>query len=83
MAPRRPGLKLNRKTVAKILHNDKGGRAAVKAAAERILARVNDPEAFIAEYHTDRYVAGVVVPADKQARDGIGTRAAQAEASGR
>lgn len=78
----RQGFKLNRKTVAKILHNDKGGQAAVRAAAERILARVDDPEAFISEYHTDRFVAGVVVPADKQARYGAGTRAAQAEASG-
>jgi hypothetical protein len=73
----RPGFRLNRKTVAKILHNDKGGQAAVKAAAEKILANIDDDEAFIAEYHTDRYVNGIVVPADKQAKHGTATRAVQ------
>lgn len=33
-------------------------------------------ESFITEYHTDRYVNGVVVPADLQAKDGVATRAA-------
>lgn len=77
---KKAGFKLNRKTISKILHNEDGGK---RAAAQRILDRIDDPEAFLQVYHTDREVVGVVVPADRQARDGIGTRAAQAEASGR
>lgn len=78
----RPGFKRNSRVVAGILHNDPGGKAAVKAAAERVLAATNDPEAFITEYDTDRYVAGVVVGADKQAKHGTATRAANQVANG-
>lgn len=76
------GFKRNGKAIAGILHNDPGGKAAVKAAAEKILARVNtdnashSDEAFLTEYHTDRYVAGVVVRAEDQAKHGTATRAA-------
>lgn len=69
------GARINRKTIAKILRTHDGGK---RAAAERILARMNDPEAFIQVYQTDREVVGVVVPADKQAKDGIATKAANA-----
>lgn len=70
------GFRRNAKTVAKILRDDPNLKAAVRAAAERVLAEINDPDARIEEYETDRYVAAVVVPADRQARDGIATRAA-------
>ncbi|MGV0793022.1 hypothetical protein [Mycolicibacterium sp. XJ1819] len=74
---RKAGFRLNRKTIAKILHNDPGVRRAVDAAAEKVLAKTGDEEAFLTEpYHTDRYVRGVMVPADKQAKNGTGTRAA-------
>lgn len=82
----KPGFKRNSKTVANILHNDPGGQAAVMAAAEQIKAQIeangqfdgsHSDEVFISEYHTDRYVAGVNVPADDQAKYGTGTRAAQ------
>lgn len=75
----KPGFKLNRKTIAKILHTVDGGK---RAAAQRILDQIDDPEAFLVEYHTDREVIGIVVPADKQARDGIATRAAQRAKNG-
>jgi len=70
----KPGFKRNAKTVEKILKNDPRLKAAVRAAAERVAAQI--PGARIEEYETDRYVAGVVVPADAQARDGVATRAA-------
>jgi hypothetical protein len=80
----RQGFRRNGKAIAGILHNDPGGKAAVKAAAEQILARINadnvsashSDEAFLTEYHTDRYVVGVVVRADDQAKHGTATRAA-------
>lgn len=71
----RQGVRLNKKVIAKILHTVDGGKRAV---AERILAQVNDPEARIDVYQTDREVVGVVVPADKQAKNGIATKAASA-----
>lgn len=76
------GFRRNGKTISSILHNDPGGKAAVKAAAEKILARISpedashSSEAFLTEYHTDRYVVGVVVRADDQAKYGTATRAA-------
>ena len=72
----RSGFRRNSKAIAGILHNDPGGKAAVKAAAEKILAGMNDPEAFLVEYDTDRYVAAVKIPADTQAKHGTATRAA-------
>lgn len=79
------GFKRNAKAIANILHNDPRAQAAVMEAAERVKAEIEaqrDPakshsdEVFLSEYHTDRYVVGVNVPADEQARDGIATRAA-------
>lgn len=71
------GLKLKYKTVSQILKSAEAA-AAVKAAADRIAANTNDDEVKVEEYVTDRAVAGVVVPADKQAKYGTGTRAANA-----
>ncbi|OKH70815.1 hypothetical protein EB72_24790 [Mycobacterium sp. SWH-M1] len=72
------GFQLNYKQVAKILKSD-ASASAVRAGAEQILANViDDDSAHIDEYTTDRRVAGVVVRADKQAKHGTGTRAANA-----
>lgn len=78
----KPGFKRNAKVIGGILLNDPGGQAAVKAAAEKILAQTDHPDAFIQEYQTDRFVAGVVVPADSQAKHGTATRAANQVANG-
>lgn len=72
----KPGFKRNGKAIARILHNDPGGQAAVRAAAKQIASQI--PGATIDEYHTDRFVAGVVVDAAAQAKDGVATRAAGA-----
>lgn len=72
------GFKRDGKAIARILHNDPGAIAAQRAAAERVLAEIDDPDAFIVEYDTDRKVIGVVVPAERQAKDGTATRAASA-----
>lgn len=77
------GFRLNRRAVADFLKNDEGGKAAVRAAAQQVLEQVGDPEAFLEEYTTDRAVTAVMVPADKQAKHGIGTRAANSVASRR
>lgn len=71
----RQGFKRNARTIAKILKTEDGGK---RAAAARILAGINDPDARIDVYTTDREVIGVVVPADKQAKDGLATKAASA-----
>lgn len=79
--PRR-GFKRNAKAIGDILKNDEGGKAAVMAAAKRVLAEIQSgannasAEGSITEYETDRYVAGVTVRADDQARDGVATKAA-------
>ena len=67
--------RLNKATIGRILKNVDGGK---RAAAQAILANINDPEARIDVYQTDREVIGVVVPADKQAKNGIATKAASA-----
>ncbi|MCV7065608.1 hypothetical protein H7H51_07595 [Mycolicibacterium farcinogenes] len=81
----RQGFKRNAKAVARILHNVDGGK---RAAAEKIRAKIlgDNPElderdVFLKVYHTDREVVGIVMPADLQAKYGIGTRAAQQVAS--
>ena len=77
----KPGFTRNAKAIANILHNDKGGQEAVDDGAERILAETGDKEAFLSDpFHTDRYVRAVMVPADKQAKYGTGSRAAQSQA---
>lgn len=70
------GFTRNHKNIGLILKNDEGGHAALKAAAQKVLDEIDDPEAFLEEYETDRDVIGIVVPADKQAKHGIATRAA-------
>lgn len=69
------GFRRNSKTIGHILKTVDGGKRAIAA---NILAEMNDPEAFIEEYMTDREVIGIVVPADKQAKDGVATKAASA-----
>lgn len=76
---KRAGFKRNHKVIGQILKADPGAHAAVRAAAEKILASMNDPEAYLEEYETDRSVVGVVVPADSQAKHGTATRAAQGD----
>lgn len=70
------GFKRNSKTIGQILKTEKD---AIRAAAEQILASMNDPEAEIVEYETDRAVVGIRLPADTQAKHGTATRAAQGQ----
>jgi hypothetical protein len=71
----RQGFRRNAKTIGHILKTADGGKRAIAA---KILAEMNDSEAFIEEYMTDREVIGIVVPADKQAKNGVATKAASA-----
>jgi hypothetical protein len=71
----RQGFRRNAKTIGHILKTADGGKRAIAA---KILAEMNDSEAFIEEYTTDREVIGIVVPADKQAKNGVATKAASA-----
>lgn len=72
-----PRLKLNYREVGRFLKSAESA-AAVKAKADEIAARTGDDETIVEEYTTDRAVAGVVVPADKQAKYGLATRARNA-----
>lgn len=74
--------RLNYKAVGKFLKTDPGGKQAIREAAEQIRDKTGDPETWLDEYETDRFVVGVMVPADKQARRGTGTRAANQVAGG-
>ena len=65
--------RLNKKTVGQILKTVDGGKREI---AEKILAQMNDPEARLEVYTTDREVVGIVIPADTQAKHGTLTRAA-------
>jgi hypothetical protein len=75
-----PGFHRDAAAIGNILKNDPGGRAAVDAAAQQVLAAMapgHRSEAFIGQsYITDRYVRPVKVPKDLQAKHGAGTRAA-------
>ena len=73
----RSGFRRNSKAISQILKTVDGGK---RAAAAKILAEMNDPEAFIEVYVTDREVVGIKVPADTQAKHGTATRAAQRSA---
>lgn len=75
----RQGFRRNAKTIGHILKTADGGKRAIAA---KILAEMNDSEAFIEEYTTDREVIGIVVPADKQAKNGLATKAASAAGIG-
>lgn len=77
---RKAGFRRNHKVIGEILKSDEA-HAHLRGVAEDILAKMDDPEAFIEEYETDRAVVGIVVPADKQAKYGTATRAAQASSS--
>jgi hypothetical protein len=69
------GFTLNKATIGRILRTVDGGK---RQAAEAILSHIDDPDARIDVYQTDREVVGVVVPADRQAKNGIATKAASA-----
>ena len=75
----RSGFRRNPKAISQILKTVDGGK---RAAAAKILAEMNDPEAFIEVYVMDREVVGIKVPADTQAKHGTATRAAQRVAGG-
>lgn len=74
------GFKLNRATVARAMKSDPKIKAALAAAAEQVAGRVraDGNEVTTREYVTDRQAVAVVVNAADQARDGVGTRAANA-----
>jgi len=70
------GFRRNAKTIGQILKTVDGGK---RDAAARILAQMPaDSGAEIQIYTTDREVVGISVPAYKQAKDGIATKAASA-----
>ncbi|MCV7358482.1 hypothetical protein [Mycolicibacterium fluoranthenivorans] len=71
----KPGFKRNAKVVEQILKKGPGLQAALRAAAAKVAADIGG-EAVLEEYETDRFVVGIKVPADAQARDGVATRAA-------
>lgn len=71
----RQGFRRNSKTIAHILKTVDGGKRAI---AQKILDRIDDEDARIDIYTTDREVVGVVVPADAQAKNGVATKAASA-----
>lgn len=73
------GFKRNAGAISRILKTVDGGK---RAAAAKILAEMNDPEAFIEVSITDREVVNIKVPADTQAKHGTATRAAQKTAGG-
>jgi len=64
--------KRNAKNISRLLKEWDGGK---REAAQKILAQMNDPEAKIEIYETDREVVGVMVPADTQAKRGTATKA--------
>ncbi|TXH18708.1 MAG: hypothetical protein E6R06_26065 [Mycobacterium sp.] len=76
MARSKPGFNRDPKAIKKILLKDPGGIAALRAAAQQLADRI--PGARIVEYETDRHVVAVQVPADEQAKNGAGTKAASA-----
>ncbi|AMU39240.1 hypothetical protein A3N99_02820 [Mycobacteroides abscessus] len=74
----RYGFKRNAKTVERILKTSQGAIAMQRRAAGQVLKQINDPEAEIVEYETDRHVVAIRFPADKQAKNGTATKAASA-----
>ena len=73
---RKQGFRRNSKTISEILKTVDGGK---REAAARIMgAMPADSGAELEIYTTDREVVGIVVRADKQAKDGIATKAASA-----
>lgn len=78
MARTKEGFNRDSKAIRNILLNGPGGIAALRAAAQQVLDQVNVPGAKIVEYQTDRHVVAVKVPADEQAKNGAGTKAAAA-----
>lgn len=72
----RQGFRRNAKAIGQILKTEDGGkRAAAQQVLDNLPADVK-AETRIEIYQTDREVVGIVVPADRQAKDGVATRAA-------
>jgi hypothetical protein len=70
------GFRRNARTIGQILKTVDGGK---REAAAKILAQMPaDSGAEVQIYTTDREVVGISVPAYKQAKDGIATKAASA-----
>lgn len=67
---------LNKRTGRHILRDDDGVKRQLVDAAEEV-ADDAGPTASVETYMTDRMVAGVVVGATEQARDGVATKSAQ------
>lgn len=76
------GFKRNPGTISKILHTVDGGKREAAQAVFDALPDDVKAESEIVEYQTDREVVAIRVPADRQARDGAATRAAQQVAGG-
>jgi hypothetical protein len=76
MADLKPGLHLNYDVVSEFLKKDRGGYDAIVAVATDLLHEMDDPEVKTTAYITDRAVVALLVPADKQAKNGVATRAA-------
>lgn len=64
---------MSKKWGAHVLHNDPGLQKAIKGIAEAGAAKAGG---HVEEYHTDRYVAAIVVGAEDQAKHGSATKAA-------
>lgn len=58
---------------ANVLHNDKGVQAAIRAIATEGAHKAGG---HVEEYHTDRFVAAIVVGEQDQAEHGSATKAA-------
>ena len=72
---RKQGFKVHYKNIGNFLKTQ--GEDHLRAAAAQIAANIPEGQLVrIDEYTTDRKVIGIVVPADKQAKDGIATKAA-------
>lgn len=72
----KPGFHLNYDVVSEFLKKDRGGYDALVAVATDVLHEMDDPEVRTTAYITDRAVVALLVPADKQAKNGVATRAA-------
>lgn len=63
---------MSKRWAAHVLHNDPGMKARVLGIATDGAAKAGG---HVEEYHTDRYVAAIVVGAEDQANDGAATKA--------
>lgn len=68
----KPGFNANRKVIGDIAKNDPGIKARLRQLADQMAA---DAGGHVEDYVTDRAVSAVVVDAEKQAKDGVATKA--------